>query len=273
MRFGSLFSGIGGLDLGLERAGMTCAWQVEIDDYCRQVLAKHWPDVPRFADVKDVDATQLESVDLICGGFPCQPNSYAGKQAGRSDSRWLWPEFARLVRDLRPRYVLVENVPGLLTVEQGRAAQEVFGNLAEYGFDAEWASIPAAAVGAPHLRYRVLVVATRTDSNRGRFEELAKRNSDPAQATANGHSRRNDANGLRNAVADPNGSGRDRRAGIFGEEWRSEDSDRHWWATEPDVGRVANGVPRRVDRLRGLGNAVVPQVAEWVGRRILEADS
>ena len=99
---GSLFTGIGGIDLGLERAGMRVLWQVEIDDWCRRVLAKHWPDVERFADVRDVGAHNLAPVDVICGGFPCQPVSTAGKQRGRADERWLWPEFARIVRGLPP---------------------------------------------------------------------------------------------------------------------------------------------------------------------------
>ena len=250
MRFGSLFSGIGGLDLGLERAGMTCEWQVEIDDYCRKVLEKHWPHVARFKDIRecsgvvpnseskqdrriqqprisaDIGASgtrrgtyNLSQVDLICGGFPCQPVSVAGRRKGQEDSRWLWPEFARIVSEVQPRWVLVENVPGLLS----RGMGDVLRDLSALGYDAEWDSIPAAAVGAPHLRYRVFVVA---------------------YATGTAHERLDGARAI---------------------------SPSDWWETEPDMGRVADGVPSRVDRLRGLGNAVVPQVAEWVGRRIVEA--
>ena len=113
--FGSLFAGIGGLDLGLERAGMVCSWQVEIDEYCRRVLAKHWPDVERFEDVRECGAHNLEPIDLICGGFPCQPHSVAGKRKGAADDRDLWPEYFRIVAELRPRYVLAENVPGIVT--------------------------------------------------------------------------------------------------------------------------------------------------------------
>ncbi len=114
MRFGELFAGIGGIGLGLERAGMEVRWHVEKDEYCRRVLAKHWPDVARYEDVKDVGAHNLEPVDLICGGFPCQPVSVAGKRKAQDDERWLWPEFSRILRELRPRYALMENVPGLL---------------------------------------------------------------------------------------------------------------------------------------------------------------
>src|SRR5688572_14262480 len=131
MRFGSLFAGIGGIDLGLERAGMKCAWQVELDPFCRRVLAKHWPDVARYEDVREVGAHNLEPVDLIAGGFPCQDISNAGKRAGIDGERsGLWSEYARIVRELRPRYVLVENVTALL----GRGIGRVLGDLAALDF-------------------------------------------------------------------------------------------------------------------------------------------
>jgi site-specific DNA-cytosine methylase len=154
--FGSLFAGIGGLDLGLERAGFTCRWQVEINPFSRAVLAKHWPDVARFEDVRTVGAHNLEPVDLICGGFPCQDISNAGKRVGITGERsGLWTEYARVVRELRPRLVLVENVAALLT----RGFDVVLGDLAALGFDAEWTVLRASDVGAPHRRERLFVVA------------------------------------------------------------------------------------------------------------------
>jgi DNA (cytosine-5)-methyltransferase 1 len=160
--FGSLFSGIGGIDLGLELAGMRCAWQVENDPFCRRVLAKHWPGLPLFGDIKTLDATRLASVDVIAGGFPCQDVSSAGKQRGIENGTrsGLWSEFNRLVRALRPRVVVVENVPGLLTSGLGR----VLSDLARGGYDAEWDSLSANAVGAPHIRDRVFVTAYRRDA-------------------------------------------------------------------------------------------------------------
>lgn len=156
LTFGSLFSGIGGLDLGLERAGLRCVWQVEINDYCRRVLAKHWPNVRRHDDVKTFPPQEgAWSCDLIVGGFPCQPVSVAGKGLAQDDPRWLWPEFARILRVLRPRYALLENVPGLFV----RGFPDVLGDLATLGYDAEWAVLSAAQFGAPHLRKRVFVVA------------------------------------------------------------------------------------------------------------------
>jgi len=137
---GSLFSGIGGIDLGLERAGMKIAWQVEIDEFCLKVLRKHWPEVPKYGDIRKIDPKELEPVDLIAGGFPCQPVSIAGKKLAQKDERWLWPEFARIIRMVRPKYVLVENVPGLLI----RGMGNVLGNLAALGYDAEWFVLPAS---------------------------------------------------------------------------------------------------------------------------------
>ena len=297
MRFGSLFSGIGGLDLGLERAGMECAWQVEIDEWCRRVLARHWPDVPRWDDAKtfppdgeserwsgevepwsnvEHDGLQLAqfreglSVDLICGGFPCQPVSLAGTRRGQDDERWLWPEFARIVRLLRPRYVLVENVPGLLV----RGMGDVLGDLAACGYDTEWDCIPAAAVGAPHLRYRVFIIAYQADAPRpdANGERSHRTRVDQLTSPELRDEQERQSRSVGSTLADPNSSRRNGWLGILGQGRRPELANGDWWATEPDVGRVAHGVPSRVDRLRGLGNAVVPQVAEWIGRRLMELD-
>ena len=241
MTIGSLFSGIGGLDLGLERAGHTVRWQVESNAYCRAILNRHWPTVPCHDNVTTLTGQELAPVDIICGGFPCQPVSHAGLQRGAIDDRWLWPNFARLLGVLRPRYALLENVPGLLTANGGREFGHILADLADGGYDAEWDCLPASAIGAPHLRYRVFIIATLADSNRtgpqGR-ELLPQR---PGERVIG-----EDSLGTRFFDAP-----------IGGE-----------WVPEPDVGRVAHGVPKRVDRLKTLGNAVVPQVAEWLGRRL-----
>lgn len=159
MLIGSLFSGIGGLELGVEAAtGGRVAWQVERDPWCRKVLARHWPDAARFDDVCAV-GSELAAVDLICGGFPCQPASVAGARKGMSDDRWLWPQFARIVGVVRPRFVFVENVAGLLTLDDGRAWGSVLGSLAALGYDAQWDVFRASDVGAPHRRERVFGLA------------------------------------------------------------------------------------------------------------------
>jgi DNA (cytosine-5)-methyltransferase 1 len=153
---GSLFSGIGGLDLGLERAGFEVRWQVESDERRQAVLARHWPAVKRFGDIASLALEDLEPVDLICGGFPCQDVSQLGRRAGLEGERsGLWAHFARLIRGLRPGYVLVENVPSLLV----RGMETVVADLATLGYDAEWDCLPAAAFGAPQLRAREWILA------------------------------------------------------------------------------------------------------------------
>jgi DNA (cytosine-5)-methyltransferase 1 len=267
LTFGSMFSGIGGLDLGLERAGMTPAWFSEINPFASRVLAHHWPHVPNLGDATRIRWADVEEVDLLAAGFPCQPFSSAGLRKGASDDRYLWPEVANAVGFLRPRFVLLENVPGLVrSPEFG----EVLGDLADLGYDAEWDCIPAAAVGAPHLRYRVFVVAYPNGSGReGRSKELGPggrtQPADGGEAMAYPPSVFRDGSDLH--------LGRDQERAEplpeLGDSGAGQAPGSGWWAVEPDVGRVAYGIPSRVDRLTALGNAVVPQVAEWIGHQLI----
>ena len=282
LTFGSLFAGIGGIDLGFERAGMQCKWQVEIDSYCQRVLAKHWPNVRRHDDVKTWPQPDTEPVDIICGGFPCQDISYAGKGAGLDGERsGLFFEFARIIREMGPRIVVMENVAALLT----RGLDRVLGTLASLGYDAEWHCIPAAAVGAPHIRDRVFILANAISE--GLEVEPCERGND-AEEQPPAKRRRSEWGWWEKALADTDGNGireesnsqkeirgdesprRGNSAGCSVVRGIRNSTDGEWWAVEPAVGRVADGVPKRVDRLRGLGNAVVPQVAEFIGRRIVE---
>jgi len=271
LTFGSLFAGIGGFDLGFERAGMVCKWQVEIDDYANRVLAKHWPAVHRERDIRQCGRHNLQPVDVICGGFPCQDISYAGLGAGLDGERsGLFFEAIRVVRELQPRIVVLENVAALLT----RGLDRVLGTLAEVGYDAEWHCIPAAAVGAPHIRDRVFVMAYREGDGWQQGQSFARGGDERIEQGKKLRSR----NGCQD-VANPTISGRKEGARLWGHGkssgWRkltgcSESLRPGEWSAEPDVGRVANGIPARVDRLRGLGNAVVPQVAEFIGRQIVQ---
>lgn len=156
---GSLFSGIGGIDLAFQQAGFQIIYQVEIDDYCQKVLTQHWPTVPKYRDIFTVDADALPATDVIAGGFPCQPFSVAGNQRGEADERFLWPEILRLVRAKRPRVVFLENVPGLRTIDSGRTFKRILRELAEIGYDAQWHHLRASDVGAPHRRERLFIVA------------------------------------------------------------------------------------------------------------------
>lgn len=221
---------------------MKVLWQVESDPQCRAVLRKHWPDVPCYEDVRDVGSANLAPVDLICGGFPCQDISSAGKGAGISigTRSGLWFEFARIIREIRPRYVLVENVPGLVT---GGGIGIVLGGLATIGYDAEWSSVRASDFGAPHERSRVFIVAHTLRIGREGFFPAR----DPCAFGSWGKSRQEDLQSIIDRPFLP-GPG----------------------YPQPLLRRMDDGVPNRVDRLRMMGNAVVPDIVEWVGRRIME---
>ncbi len=245
---GSLFAGIGGFDLGFERAGFEIKWQVEIDPFCRAVLAKHWPDVRRYEDVRGVHARWsrqypcehcLETVDVLVGGFPCQDISPAGSRKGIDGAQsGLWREYARLVRELRPRYIVVENSADLLI----RGMERVLGDLAESGYDAEWECLPAFAFGAPHRRDRVFIVAyPECRGLQGRIFQCAE---PPAEFAAA------------------------RYRGRFGHQHGSA------WEPEPDVALLDHGLPRDLvaASIHALGNAVVPQITEWIARRIRDAE-
>ena len=278
---GSLFSGIGGFELGLERTGcFKTSWQCEKDEFCLKVLAKHWPDVKRFTDIHEMKE-DIPYVDVICGGFPCQPVSCAGKRKGKEDKRWLWPEFYRIVCQVKPRWVLVENVPGLLSADSGRLFAGILRDLASSGYDAEWNIVSAARVGAPHLRKRVFIVAHAGKSRRQQISRGTSRDeaTDERRASEeNNEPQCNGQSGRERTLAYPNSES----IGCGGGQMLSEATRARGgfctegdnpWSVEPDVGRVANGVPSRVDRLRALGNAIVPQCAEYVGRCILEAEA
>jgi DNA (cytosine-5)-methyltransferase 1 len=273
---GSLFSGIGGIDLGLERAGMTVKWQSEIDPFACKVLKKHWPDIPNLDNIKEIDWSKVEPVDLIAGGYPCQPFSTAGKRQGENDPRHLWPYFRNAISAIRPKYALLENVRGHLTM----GGTTVIGDLAQIGYDCEWQVVSAASVGAPHRRDRIIVVAHPNDT--GIRTPKSKIDVDRSQKSKERQHAQSEPCRQSKNVANTNGEflGKHRPSddvGFANRIWRDNPRGqkandlRQWWETEPDVGRVADGVPRRVDRLRGLGNAVVPQVAEYVGRLIMEA--
>jgi DNA (cytosine-5)-methyltransferase 1 len=212
----------------------------EIEPYPRAVLAERWPGVPIYGDVRELTAERLAAdgiaADLICGGFPCQDISIAGKGAGLGGERsGLWSEYRRLIEECRPSWVVIENVSAL----RSRGLDQVLGEVAALGYDAEWHCIPASAVGAPHQRDRIWIVAypnSRYRDRRGWVLEVG-------------------------------------RVTLKGQVANDGDTKRVQWSAEPGVGRVAYGVPSRLERLRALGNALVPQIPEIIGRAILEAES
>ena len=280
------FAGIGGFSLGLERAGFETVAFCEIEPYCQKVLAKHWPEVPIYDDIRQVTADRLirDGIrpDVITGGFPCQDLSAAGKQAGIDGERsGLWAELARLIGELQPRYAIMENVTNLISGDSGRWFGRVLGDLAQVGYDAEWHCIPASAIGAHHHRDRVWILAHPSQRERqSRAEEQGVLRTLPQDGAINSDSGgRGEA--YPEALADSSG---ERLQGcaekqILGQRHlskqfaRSRQRKSGIWAAEPSVGRVANGIPQRSHRLKALGNAVVPQIPELIGHAIMEAEN
>lgn len=267
-----VFSGIGGFSLGLERTGgFRTIGFCEIDPFCRRILAKHWPGVPIFPDIRELSAGTWRAIGLeppgaICGGFPCQDISAAGRGAGIDGPRsGLWREMARLVGEFRPGAVFVENVPAL----RARGLGRVLGDLAALGYDAEWHCIPAGALGAPHRRDRAWILAyPHSLARRERGTDHAE------EGPRGGHADRGGK--CADGVAHAGGarlSPPEREALCSPGRWqkRRAASERSGWAPESGLVRMAHGVPDRVDRITALGNAIVPQVAEALGRMYLDA--
>lgn len=320
--------------MGLERTGgfETMAF-CEIDPFCQKVLSKHWPEIPIYENIKSLSAQRLGTngiyPDVITGGFPCQPASTAGKRGGKEDDRWLWDEIVRLVSEIRPAWVILENVPGLLSLVEfdvplemdsegaaiGKAgdfrdrvgrfvATECLEDLEQEGYSIQPYIVPACAVDAKHRRDRVWIVAHARSKRKERISENDENQKREAiTGTKSSRSSKNvaDSNGEREPqqsrlkpesrrrssdsgqiVSDPSiertqrqrPSGKQEpqtharsRLSMRGSEGRGFAE----WETEPSVGRVVDGVPARVDRIKSLGNAVVPQIPEIIGYAILEA--
>ena len=349
-----LFSGIGGFSLGLEKAGFTTKAFCEMDPFCKLVLNKHWKDIPVYDNIKTLHGTQIEkdigAIDIITGGFPCQPYSVAGKQKGTNDDRYLWPEMFRVIREVQPTFVIAENVKGLVNIQDGMVFETVCSDLESEGFEVQTFIIPAAGIGAPHKRERVWIVAysisndkkqtiQRSDGEESRISKEYRKNDDTSRVTSGAsgvrssrdeyveNSRRTlrqgsqfgteNENEIRKENADQserssetredvvadtntrfsNGSQEEIQSrrnavdtssedvadtyfeglqGLRSEHGLRKDQSQEqvsWprrWEFEPNVGRVANGVSGRVHRLNGLGNSIVPQIAEEIGKAIIE---
>lgn len=290
MRVLDLFSGIGGFSLGLERAGFQTVAFCEIEEYPRLVLKRHWPDVPIFKDVRLLDGKQFRgAVELICGGFPCQPFSVAGKQGGKEDDRHLWPEMLRLVHEVKPAFVICENVAGFIRM----ALDDALLDLESEGYTCQSFVIPACAVGAVHRRDRVWIIACLQDSPGSSAIESKQSDSNDTDTNLSGR-RESDKKMERKTSEQPDSlcvqsgqadthtcNSRLQRSAeesipgityIQGELVRRGEtigvvSD----PSEPAILGVCNGFPGRVDRIKALGNAVVPQIPELIGRAIIES--
>lgn len=320
---GSLFAGFGGIDFGFAQAGIKTIWAVEKRSFPRKVLRKNFQGIKLYGDIRRVGTHNLRTVDILSGGFPCQPSSTAGSRKGTSDSRWLWPEMFRVICAIRPRWVVAENVYGLCSLEAGRILDSIYSQLESEDFEClPPLVIPASSFGAPHIRYRVWIIA---HTNKRRCSESQ---GDPDAAfhqNWDGEAHREERSSITNSTfpihanvpnatcgrreeqyvparsrtkgqGTPHIDGRCEilpdaagqrcgqmeqsiRSGANGEGTASQIADssfarrRQWWDSESGICRVVDGVPNRVERLRGLGNSVVTQMSEWIGRQIIEVDS
>jgi len=351
-----LFSGIGGFSLGLERAGFKTVGFCEVDPYCRLLLQKHWKGVTIHNDIKKLEAKDIkEPIDILTGGFPCQPYSVAGKQKGTDDNRYLWPDMFRVIKEVKPTFVIAENVRGIINIQDGMVFETVCSDLESEGFEIQTFIIPAAGVGAPHKRERVWIVGyseyngsltakikrghnkindrtkkgqnttlepkrtsgstdneTLEDTRRKLHERssVGEKNEDEIRKENANKSERSSSEPTSNvANTNINGTKRDQpedrqgrrtqqssknvantkskqsisqynrtESGETNEQKQIESrGSNSWtlreanWLSEPNVGRVVNGLPGRAHRLRGLGNAVVPKIAEEIGRAIVRS--
>lgn len=238
MTFLDLCAGIGGFSLGLEWAGMTCKGQVENDDYCNKVLEKHWPYVPRWGDIKAIASEELPTVDLIAGGPPCQPSSNAGKRKGPDDSRWLWGETLSVVAAKKPSWLVLENPTGFNSV----ALKQVLSFLEGQDFNAGCVVIPSCSIGASHQRDRTWIIANRDSQGFSQRHEQGEFGTTPA------------------SVEPWREFERVHPAALWGER-----------EIEPGMVRTLDGVPRRVDRIKAIGNSADPRVVCRIGRAIMAA--
>ena len=319
-----LFSGIGGFSLGLERVGFKTVAFCEIDAYCRLVLKKHWKDIKIYHDVREITRQQykqdgLELPRVITGGFPCQPFSVAGRQKGSGDNRYLWPEMFRIIKEFKPRWIIAENVRGIINIQAGVVFENVCTDLESQGYEIQTFIIPAAGVGAPHRRDRVWIVgysehngspsatqsrSTSTTSNNNtqgkdktwksegtgrsnnreimensrrtiRGQQSSRNKESIGSGTSQKTKRSADSDSVTRSSERKKIMANTKRVYVQGQQNRprqEQSGGSSWWSFEPNVGRVANGVQGRVHRLKGLGNSIIPQIAEEIGRAILKAE-
>ena len=287
LRHLDLFSGLGGFSLGLEATGgfETVAF-CDIEKFSRKVLKKHWPNVKQYKDIKELTYEQIKEdtlapIDIVTGGYPCQPFSIAGSQRGEKDKRHLWPDMFRIVKECKPTWVIGENVSGHIKLGLDTVLQD----LESEGYSVRAFSISASSIGANHQRERVWIIAHSNLENtrqHGRriestwdTESLGSRTSEETEWSSDSNKINGSSEGasLMGESSDTNSQGLQGRRSE--QQLRKDETERptswdSWWESEPSVGRVANGVPHRVDRLKGLGNSLVPAIPFIIGQSILE---
>lgn len=249
MNHGSLFSGIGGFDLAAEWMGWNNIFQVEWDEYCQKLLNQNFPYTDKYNDINKFDGRKYKgSIDIITGGFPCQPFSTNGLRKGESDNRFLWPQMFRIIQEAKPSYVIGENVTGIISMESGTTFENICTDLESERYTVEPFNISASSVGAWHQRERIWIVAYRSNEW---IKTMCKQENG---SIASKFTSDNTGERLERATRPK----LQRQSTGFAGDNKKDKSN---WATEPGVGRVVHGIPHRVDRIKGIGNAIVPQVA------------
>ena len=289
LRHLDLFSGLGGFSLGLEATGgfETVAF-CDVEKFPLKVLKKHWPNVKQYKDIKELTYEQIKEdtlapIDIITGGYPCQPFSVAGSQLGEKDKRHLWPDMFRIIKECKPTWVIGENVGGHIKLGLDTVLQD----LESEGYSVRAFSISASSIGANHQRERVWVIAhsnvENTRQHGGRIkptwntESIGPRTSEETQWSTN-TDKINGSSERATSMGESSDTDSQRLQGLGSEQQlRKDETERptsweRWWEFEPNVGRVANGVPQRVDRLKGLGNSLVPAIPYAIGHAILEEE-
>ena len=275
-----LFSGIGGFSLGLEATGgfETKAF-CELDKYCKSVLKKHWPDTRQYDDIKELTYDKLRSdgidtIDIITGGYPCQPFSVAGKQKGTEDKRHLWPEYFRLVKECRPTWVIGENVSGHIKL----GLDQVIEDLESEGYATRTFSISASSIGANHQRERIWIIANSNSNGLLKDDSNIRPQSTESIGKDSGSIRKDIPREQHMANSNSGSKETLNQERVLGEQNTEGETERYpdgslqvhgQWNFEPNVGRVADGIPSRVDRLKSLGNSLVPQIPYYIGQTIL----
>jgi DNA (cytosine-5)-methyltransferase 1 len=264
---GSLFSGIGGFDLAAHWCGVKTLWQVEREPFCQNLLKQHFPKTKLFDDVTKVGKNELQPVSIISGGFPCQPFSHAGKRKGKTDNRYLWPDMFRVIKELQPNYIIGENVPGIITL----ALDEVLTSLESEGYHNETFVLPACGIGAWHKRDRVWIISYKKDrfntNSRKQQNAYWQTVEEKVELLSNTSRIGHEESGAFGKPFDPKKTPTWETAQPF------DGCIPNIWQSEPNVGRVAHGIPKRVDRIKGLGNSIVPQMAYIIFQSILQIES
>ena len=272
-----LFSGIGGFTLGLESTGYFKTIQfVENEKWCQKILNKNFSEVPIHEDIKTYKGCDA---DVVVGGFPCQPFSIAGKGKATQDDRHLWPDMFRVIKETKPTWVIGENVRNIISISDGMVLEQVYLDLESEGYEVQSFIIPASAVNAPHQRYRTWIVAYSRRTLQSRTKLRKENENEVGKGYANQSERSSKTSESDVADTDSKGLQRTKQHETYNGETKTQyttakcfEEKGYYWEFEPNVGRVANGIPNRVDRLRGLGNAIVPQIAYQIGMAIKGAE-